>query len=45
VIYTVEDAEVAMPIIITHNGLLEIHSDSSCTTLRFSTPEVSQLAL
>jgi len=40
-----EDAEVAMPVIITHIGLLEIHSDSSCTTLRFSTPEVSQLGL
>ena len=32
-----EDAEVAMPIIITLNDLLEIHSDSSCTALRVST--------
>ena len=40
-----EDAEVAMPIVITHSGLLEIHSDSSCKALRVSTPEASLLAL
>lgn len=34
-----------MPIIITHSGLLEIHSDSSCTALRVSTPEASLLGL
>jgi hypothetical protein len=34
-----------MPILITHNCLLEIHSDSSGTALRVSTPEASLLGL
>jgi len=40
-----EDEEVAMPIVITHSGLLEIHSDSSCKALRLPTPEASLPAL